>query len=59
MSKLVFESFRGHLTADVKRALSDGKTDLVVIHGGLTFVFQTLDAVLNKPFKDRMGELLQ
>lgn len=40
---LVLDSFRGHLTASVKRALCDGKTDLVVIPGGLTSVLQPLD----------------
>lgn len=54
---LVLDSFRGHLTASVKRALCDGKTDLVVIPGGLTSVLQPLDVVLNKPFKDRLREL--
>lgn len=56
-SMLVLDSYRGHLTADVKRSLSDGKTDLVVIPGGLTSILQPLDVVLNKPFKGRVREL--
>lgn len=51
---LVLDAFRGHLTDAVKRALGDGKTDLVVIPGGMTSTLQLLDVVLNKPFKDRV-----
>lgn len=54
---LVLDSVWGHLTANVKWALCDGKTDLVVITGGLTSVLQPLEVVLNKPFKDRLREL--
>lgn len=51
---LVLDAFRGHLTTSVKEALRDGKTDLVVIPGGMTSTLQPLDVVLNKPFKDRV-----
>lgn len=54
---LVLDAFRGHLTASVKQALRDGRTDLVVIPGGMTSTLQPLDVVLNKPFKDRVREL--
>lgn len=54
---LVLDAFRGHLTASVKEALRDGKTDLVVIPGGMTSTLQPLDVVLNKPFKDRVRAL--
>ncbi|KAH8032992.1 hypothetical protein HPB51_004914 [Rhipicephalus microplus] len=47
---LVLDALRGHLTADVKGGLSEGKTHLVVI-------LQPLDAVLNKPFKYCVCEL--
>lgn len=40
--------------ADVKGALSNGKTNLVVITGGLRSILQPLDVVLKKPFKDRV-----
>lgn len=53
---LVLDAFRGHLTASVKQALRDGRTDLVVIPGGMTSTLQPLDVVLNKPFKDRVRE---
>lgn len=43
--------------ADVKGALSDGKTNLVVITGGLRSILQPLNVVLKKPFKDRVREL--
>lgn len=53
-SMLVLDAFRGHLTEGVKRVLCDGKTDLVIIPGGMTSTLQPLDVVLNKPFKDRV-----
>ena len=55
-SLLVFDSFSGHLTDDVKRCVKDENTDLAVIPGGLTSVVQPLDTCLNKPFKDRLRE---
>ncbi|KAH8031761.1 hypothetical protein HPB51_020832 [Rhipicephalus microplus] len=51
---LVLEGFCGHLTDAVKRALGDGKTDLAVIPGGMTSTLQSINVVLNKPFKDRV-----
>uniref|UniRef100_A0A6G5A925 Putative pogo transposable element n=1 Tax=Rhipicephalus microplus TaxID=6941 RepID=A0A6G5A925_RHIMP len=54
---LVLDAFRGHLTASVKESLRDGRTDLVVIPGGMTSTLQPLDVVLNKPFKDRVRAL--
>ena len=51
-SLLVWDSFRAHLTDDVKAALTQRKIDVAVIPGGLTPVLQPLDKCLNKPFKD-------
>ena len=51
-SLLVWDSFRAHLTEDVKAALKQRKIDVAVIPGGLTPVLQPLDKCLNKPFKD-------
>ena len=51
-SLLVWDSFRAHLTDDVKAALKQRKIDVAVIPGGLTPVLQPLDKCLNKPFKD-------
>lgn len=51
---LVLDAFREHLTASVKERLRDGKTDLVVIPGGMMSTLQLLDVVLNKPFKDHV-----
>ena len=51
-SLLVWDSFRAHLTDDVKAALRQRKIDVAVIPGGLTLVLQPLDKCLNKPFKD-------
>lgn len=49
---LVWDSFRPHITADIKRRLQSQKTDTAVIPGGLTSILQPLDVCLNKPFKD-------
>ena len=51
-SLLVWDSFRAHLTDDVKAALKQQKIDVAVIPGGLTPVLQPLDKCLNKLFKD-------
>ena len=51
-SPLVWDSFRAHLTDDIKAALKQRKIDVAVITGGLTHVLQPLDKCLNKPFKD-------
>ena len=51
-SLLVWDSFRAHLTDEVKAALKQRKIDVAVIPGGLTPVLQPLDKCLNKPFKD-------
>lgn len=51
-SLLVWDSFRAHLTDEVKAALKQQKIDVAVIPGGLTPVLQLLDKCLNKPFKD-------
>lgn len=54
---LALDLFQGHLTTPVKQALRKGKTNLVVIPGGMTSVLQPLDVALNKPFKDQVCEL--
>ena len=51
-SLLVWDSFRAHLTDDVKVALRQWKIDVAVIPGGLTSVLQPLDKCLNELFKD-------
>uniref|UniRef100_A0A8C4STC8 HTH CENPB-type domain-containing protein n=1 Tax=Erpetoichthys calabaricus TaxID=27687 RepID=A0A8C4STC8_ERPCA len=48
---LVMDSFRGHLTEGVKKRLKDGKTDQVIIPGGMTSLLQPLDVCINWPFK--------
>ena len=53
---LVWDSFRAHLTNEVKAALNQRKIDVAVIPGGLTPVLQPLDKCLNKPFKDNVQE---
>jgi hypothetical protein len=49
-SLLVWDSFGD----DTKRILTEMKTDLAVIPGGLTTVLQPLDVSVNKPFKDML-----
>lgn len=56
-SLLVLDSFRGHIVKSVKTTLTEMKTDLAVIPGGLTSVLQPLDVSLNKPFKDNLRKL--
>jgi hypothetical protein len=51
---LVLDSFRGHLNEDVKKKLQRGRTDMVVIPGGLTSILQPLDISINKPFKESL-----
>ena len=53
-SLLVWDSFRAHLTDEVKADLNRRKIDVAVIPGGLTPVLQPLDKCLNKPFKDNV-----
>ena len=50
-SLLVWDSFRAHLTDDVKAALKQRKIDVAVVPVGLTPVLQPLDKCLNKPFE--------
>jgi hypothetical protein len=56
-SLLVWDSFCGHFADDTKRILTEMKTDLEVIPGGLTLVLQPLDVSVNKPFKDNVRKL--
>ncbi|VEL39350.1 unnamed protein product [Protopolystoma xenopodis] len=53
---LVFASFRGHLTEDVKKIAETMKTQLAVIAGGLTCQLQLLDVSINKAFKVALRE---
>jgi len=53
-SLLVWDSFRTHLTDEVKADLNQQEIDVAVIPGGLTPVLQPLDKCLNKPFKDNV-----
>ena len=50
----MWDSFRPHLTDEVKADLNRRKIDVAVIPGGLTPVLQPLDKYLNKPFKDNV-----
>lgn len=54
---LVMDSFRGHLTDDVKKVLSETKTEQVIIPGGMTSMLQPLDVCINKPFKCQLKKM--
>ena len=51
---MVLDSFRGHLNEDVKNKLQRGRTDIIVIPGGVTSILQPLDLSINKPFKESL-----
>jgi hypothetical protein len=51
---LVLDSFRGHLNEDVKKKLQRGRTDMVVIPGGVTSILQPLDISINKTLKESL-----
>ena len=53
-SLLVLDSFRGHLTDNVKKAFRKGNTVMAVIPGGCTSKVQPLDVSINKPFKTEL-----
>lgn len=55
-SMLVLDSYRGHLTNNIKDKLKDNKSDLAVIPGGLTSILQPLDVCINKPFKQKLKQ---
>ena len=48
---LVWDSFRGHLTAALKALCADNNVIMVVIPRGLTSILQGLDTHVNKAFK--------
>ena len=50
-SLLVMDSFRAHLTDNVKKSLRKGNTVPAIIPGGCTSKIQPLDVSINKPFK--------
>jgi hypothetical protein len=54
---LALDSFKGHLTQQVKAEMRKANTDLVMITGGMTSRLQVLDVVVNKPFKDHEAAL--
>lgn len=56
---LVLDSFRGHITNEVKQKIKSLKSDLVIIPGGLTSILQVIDVVINKPFKDSLKKLYE
>jgi hypothetical protein len=51
LALLVWDSFCGHLGPNTIKQLSDAKTDVAIIPGGLTPCLQPLDVSINKPFK--------
>jgi hypothetical protein len=57
LTKLVLDSFKGHLTQQVKEEMRKANTDLIVIPGGMTPQLLVLDVFINKPFKDHLRQL--
>ena len=53
---LVWDSFRAHVSDNVKRVLKNSRTDVAVIPGGMTSLLQPLDVSVNKPFKDNLRQ---
>lgn len=53
-SMLVVDSFRSHLTENVKVKMRQEKSDMVVIPGGMTGMLQPLDVSINRPFKSHL-----
>ncbi len=48
---MVWDAFRAHTTDAIKKQISQMKTQVAVIPGGLTSQLQPLDVSINKPFK--------
>jgi hypothetical protein len=53
-SLLVLDAFRAHTSDDVKSMLTDYKTNLAVIPGGMTCMLQPLDVSIKKPMKQML-----
>ena len=49
---LVFDTFCGHLTEDVTKALRKTNTSTIVVPGGCTSKVQPIDVSLNRPIID-------
>lgn len=56
-SILVLDSFRGHITKNVKELLKKHNVVPAVIPGGCTSLLQPLDVSVNKPIKDYSKQL--
>jgi len=54
LAMLIYDSFKGHLEESVKKKFCDNRFDLVVIPDGLTSIYQPLDILINKLFKDNL-----
>ena len=55
-SLLLLDSCKAHLTAEVKSMISNSRTNLAVIPGGLTGKLQPLDLTVNRSFKSRLRD---
>ena len=55
-SMLCLDTFRGHLTDEIKNKIHRLKSELVVIPAGMTSVLQPLDVSVNNPFQARLSE---
>ena len=50
-SKLCLDTFRGHLTDEIKNRIHRLRSELVIIPMGMTLMPQPLDVSVNKPYK--------
>jgi hypothetical protein len=48
---LAVDAFHGSLSSRIRNRLGNKKTDLVIIHSGMTSELQPFDVSVNKPFK--------
>jgi hypothetical protein len=54
---LVLDNVQMHTTDQEKLMLTNGKTDIAIIPGGLTSLLQPLDVCTNRPFKPTLKEM--
>jgi DDE superfamily endonuclease len=54
---LILDEFAGHMTSEVRDAVSSVGGHLILIPGGYTWKLQVMDIGLNKPFKNKIRDI--
>jgi DDE superfamily endonuclease len=54
---LILDEFAGHMTSEVRDAVSSVGGQLLLIPGGYTWKLQPMDIGLNKPFKNKIRDI--